>query len=170
MGTSFVSKHMAVAGILAGAADVAGGLVGPAFAPLVEVTGAAITAGLAAHAVHRIARRDPRARLRTFRVLARVALLTEKTHGRLLAKKALNFACSLRSIEASARASRSILRPVARARLLGLAGTIATAWCPPLAGGARAVAVSRSAFDAAHFLRAIEAVAAHEVLAMGGAA
>ena len=170
MGTSFISRHMVLAGIIAGAADIAGGLLGPALSPLVELTGAAITAGLAAHAVHRVTRAGPRSPLATFRVLTKVARVAERTHGRLLAAKALRFACSLRSLDASARTSRSILRHVVRARLVGLAGSIATSWCPPLAGGARVFAVSRSAFDAAHFLRTIETVAANEIVSMEVAA
>ncbi len=54
MAASILTRHRALAGIIGATTGLGEVVAGPALAPIVEISGAALTAALAAHAVHRI--------------------------------------------------------------------------------------------------------------------
>jgi hypothetical protein len=165
MTASFLTGHMALAGLIGATTGLAEVIAGPALAPFVEISGAALTAAVAAHAVHRIVRTGPLARDRTYRVLSRVAPRASHRHGGILAAKALDLACSVGApASKSARVGGTILRQMLRRQIVGALGKVLTCWCPPLAGGARVFAISRSVLDSALFMRTVEC-AATELLA-----
>lgn len=164
MTVSFLTGHMALAGIIGATTGLAEVIAGPALAPLVEISGAVLTAALAAHAVHRIVRNELPSRARTYRVLSRVAPRASLRHGGILAAKALDLACSAGAPSKSARVGGSILRQVARRQIVGILGKVLTCWCPPLAGGARFLGITRSMLESALFMRTVEC-AATELLA-----
>lgn len=165
MTVSFLTGHMALAGLIGATTGLAEVIAGPALAPFVEISGAALTAALAAHAVHRIVRNEPPSRERTYRVLAKVAPRASHRHGGILAAKALDLACSVGApASKSARVGGSIVRQMVRRQVVGVLGKVFTYWCPPLACGARLLAISRSVLDSALFIRTVEC-AATELLA-----
>lgn len=164
MTASFLTGHMALAGIIGATTGLAEVIAGPALAPFVEISGAALTAALAAHAVHRIVRSEPPSRERTYRVLAKVAPRASHRHGGALAAKALDLACSAGAPSKSARVGGAIVKQMARRQVVGILGKVFTYWCPPLACGARIVAITRSVLEHALFIRTVEC-AATELLA-----
>ena len=158
-----ITPSMALAGAVAGAAVWGESVATPLFAPIVGLGSAALTAAIAAHAVRRITRSAPGGF--HARTLSRVANKARESHRDLLAAKALQLACGVQLRDSSAvTVTVSIL---AAQSVRDAVGHLAIGWCPPLAGGARALSASKAALRGATFLRAVEQAALEPQVAPG---
>ena len=159
--TTPLSGHMAIAGAVNGAAVFGQSLAGPFLAPFVELGSAAITASVAAHAVHRVARETQQP---TYRILGPIARSAQRTRGNVLAAHALDVACraSLRDRRAFGLGVQLLGRCVS-GHVKSAFGHLLSAWCPPLGGVGAVVVASKAAARGVHFVKTVEDAAAAAV-------
>jgi hypothetical protein len=165
-----LTTHTILAGFVGGATNVAQTVVGPILSPLVEVSGAAATALVAAHAVTQIAAAHGLAPQHAFRIAMKIAPQASRTHG-CVSAKALHLATDIGSPSLdTARLGAAVIVHMIQSRVLSGLNSVATCWCPPLAVGVRVAGLTRSVVASALFLRTIERAAAREAQNLAAAA
>ena len=156
--------HELAAGAIGGSAIVLGAAAGPLWAAVFELASAAVTAGIAAHAIELVA---CDADVSSHGVLYRVARREAKRGGAPLAAQALDVACLARA--GDARALRSAAMLIGRAssgNARGIALQLLSAWCAPLREIARFAApfgAARAALEGATFVSAMKQAAFEEL-------
>jgi hypothetical protein len=157
------SRHALVAGAIGGAIALGDSLLGPVLGPVAELGAAALTAWIGARAVCDFARANG---VEKKHALKRASEATRDSHGKNLAHKTLEFACSAAAGDPrAARAAGAIAVHCVRAQASSLVAHVLVGWSPPLFGGTRVVAASRAAFHAATFVNAMEQSVRIEFLA-----
>ncbi len=153
-----------LAGAIGAASVLGGAFTSPLWAPVVDLGSAAVTAGIAAHAVHSF--RGAGDRLSTRRMLRDAAKVALEQPDAPLAAHVIDVACRPRACDAKALRSAAMLvgRCVemhARGIAVGLL-TSWSSWCAPLREVSRvidAAKLSRAATANAELVRTIHATA-----------
>jgi hypothetical protein len=152
--------HEFAAAALCASAVVAGAAAGPLWATAFELASAAVTAGIAAHAIEDVAR-DADASAQN--VLLRVARREAKRPRAALAAQALDVACRVHTRDPRAlRSAAMLLGQASSAHARGIAVALTTGWCSPLRamfGLGAPAAAARAARDGAAFVRSMRQAA-----------
>ena len=150
-----------LAGAIGAASVLGGAFTSPLWAPVVDLGSAAVTAGIAAHAVHSSRGDDDSASTR--HVLRHAATVALKQPEAPLAAHVIDVACRARACDSKAlRSAAMLVGRCFETHARGIAMGLAASWCAPLRQVSRVIdsaKVARAAMANAELVRTIHETA-----------